>query len=191
MSWMAKLYETYENVSVNDDLNQNLEPYFHKREQCHIEIIIDDRGNFIRAKSLVKEIAYGNKKYWKGENTIIPITPKSLTGRTSGPAPYPLAEQIQYVASDYPDYGGVKKSYFNDYFELLNSWVESDAHCHFKVTAVAKYVSKGTVVRDLLQVGILFAYEENNNTLLINGHSRVQMILEERKNHPSQPCCML
>ncbi len=168
MSWMAKLYETYEAVSANDDLNKDLEPYFHKREQCHIEIIIDDQGNFIRAESLVKEIAYGNKKYWKGENTIIPVTPKSLTGRTSGPAPYPLAEQIQYIASDYPDYGGAKKSYFNDYIKLLNSWLGSGDNCHFKVTAIAKYVSKGTVVSDLLRVGVLFAYKENNSTLLIN-----------------------
>jgi len=167
MSWMAKLYETYEDVLVNDDLNKDLEPYFHKREQCHIEIIIDDNGNFIRAESLVKEISYGDKKYWKGENTIIPITPKSLTGRTSGAAPYPLAEQIQYIASDYPDYGGLKKSYFNSYFELLNSWVESDKYYHFKVDAVAKYVSKGTVVRDLLRVGILFAYKKDDSTTLI------------------------
>ncbi|MBW2642196.1 MAG: type I-C CRISPR-associated protein Cas8c/Csd1, partial [Deltaproteobacteria bacterium] len=168
MSWMAKLYETYENISENDDLNKEIEPYFHKKEQCHIEIIIDDHGNFIRAESLISEVAYGKQKYWKGEDTIIPITPKSLTGRTSGAAPYPLAEQIQYVAKDYPDYGGTKKSYFNKYFELLNSWAESDKYSHFKVAAVAKYVSKGKVVCDLLRVGILFAYEENNSTILIN-----------------------
>jgi CRISPR-associated protein Csd1 len=98
---------------------------------------------------------------WKGEDTVIPITPKSLTGRTSGAAPYPLAEQIQYVAKDYPDFGGVKKSYFEKYFKLLNSWSLSE-FTHFKVDAVAKYVAKGTVVRDLLKAGILFSYIPDN-----------------------------
>ena len=112
MSWLAKLYETYEAVSNVDELSESLEPYFHKNEQCHVEIVLDEEGNFQRAESLIHEVKYGKQTYWKGEDTVIPITPKSLTGRTSGAAPYPLAEQLQYVAKDYPDFGGAKKSYF-------------------------------------------------------------------------------
>jgi hypothetical protein len=36
MSWLAKLYETYEAVSNIDEFSESLEPYFHKKEQCHI-----------------------------------------------------------------------------------------------------------------------------------------------------------
>lgn len=121
MSWLEKLYETYEAVSNIDKLSESLEPYFHKKEQCHIEIVLDEESHFIRAEPLVHEVSYGKQTYWKGDDTVIPITPKSLTGRTRGAAPYPLAEQIQYVAKDYPDFGGAKKSYFEEYFELLNS----------------------------------------------------------------------
>lgn len=171
MSWLAKLYETYEAVSNIDEFSESLGPYFHKKEQCHIEIVLDGESNFIRADSLVKEVPYGTQKYWKGEDTVIPITPKSLTGRTSGAAPYPLAEQIQYVAKDYPDFGGVKKSYFEKYFKLLNSWSLSE-FTHFKVDAVAKYVAKGTVVRDLLKAGILFSYMNDGKKNLITNWSK-------------------
>jgi len=171
MSWLAKLYETYEAVSDNDGLNKSLEPYFHKNEQCHIEIVLDGDGDFIRAESLLHEVSYGKQSFWKGEKTLIPITPKSLTGRTSGPAPYPLAEQIQYVAKDYPDFGGVKKSYFKNYYELLASWTCSN-FTDPKIEAVAKYVAKGIVVQDLLKVGILLSCFEDGDEVLITNWSK-------------------
>lgn len=171
MSWLEKLYETYEAVSNIDELSKSLEPYFHKKEQCHIEIVLDGESHFKRAESLVHEVSYGKQTYWKGDDTVIPITPKSLTGRTRGAAPYPLAEQIQYVAKDYPDFGGAKESYFEEYFELLNSW-SSSGFTHFKVDAVAKYVAKGTVVRDLLKAGILFSYMDGAKETLITNWSK-------------------
>lgn len=171
MSWLKKLYETYEAVSNIDELRESLEPYFHKKEQCHIEIVLDEKGNFVRAEPLVHEVSYGKKTYWKGDDTVIPVTPESLTGRTSGAAPYPLAEQIQYVAKDYPNFGGTKKSYFEEYFKLLNSWSSSE-FTHFKVDAIAKYVAKGTVVRDLLKAGILFSYMNDGKKNLITNWSK-------------------
>ncbi|MFZ5764146.1 MAG: type I-C CRISPR-associated protein Cas8c/Csd1 [Thermodesulfobacteriota bacterium] len=171
MSWLARLYETYESVADNDQLNKTLEPYFHKKEQCHVEIVIDSDGKFIRAEPLLHEVVYGKQTFWKGEETIIPITPKSLTGRTSGPAPYPLAEQIQYVAKDYPKFGGEKESYFQKYYELLTSW-SSSQFTHPKIGAVVKYVTKGTVVQDLLNAGILFSYTNAGNKILITNWSK-------------------
>ena len=186
MSWLEKLYETYEAVSNIDELSKSLEPYFHKKEQCHIEIILDGEGHFKRAESLVHEVSYGKQTYWKGEDTVIPITPKSLTGRTRGAAPYPLAEQIQYVAKDYPDFGGAKKSYFEDYFKLLKSWSLSE-FSHFKVNAVAKYVAKGTVVHDLLKVGILFSYMNNGKETLITNWSKQGPYEEGSKKRLPKP----
>lgn len=186
MSWLEKLYETYEVVCNIDELSKSLEPYFHKKEQCHVEIVLDNEGKFIRAESLVKEVTYGNKKYWKGEDTLIPITPKSLTGRTRGAAPYPLAEQIQYVAKDYQDFGGVKESYFEEYFRLLNSWASSE-FSHFKINAVAKYVSEGTVISDLLNEGILFSFMDGDKETLITNWSKQGPHEENSKKKKPKP----
>ena len=187
MSWLEKLYETYEAVSNIDELSESLEPYFHKKEQCHIEIVLDGESNFIRAEALVHEVSYGKQTYWKGDDTVIPITPKSLTGRTRGAAPYPLAEQIQYVAKDYPDFGGAKKSYFEEYFELLNSWSSSE-FTHFKIDAIAKYVAKGTVVRDLLKAGILFSYmNDGKKTLTTNWSKQGPCEKGSKKKLPKPP----
>jgi CRISPR-associated protein Csd1 len=186
MSWLSKLYETYEAVSTNDDVNDSLEPFYHKYEQCHIEIILDGEGNFVRAESLVHEVTYGKQSYWKGKETLIPITPKSLTGRTSGPAPYPLAEQIQYVAKDYPDFGGTKESYFEKYYEILDSWAASQ-FTHPKIEAVRTYVAKGTVVQDLLYAGILFAYEDDGNKILINNWAKQGPFENDSKKKRAKP----
>ena len=75
------------------------------------------------------------------------------------------------MAKDYPDFGGAKESYFEEYFELLNSWSSSE-FTHFKVDAVAKYVAKGTVVRDLLKAGILFSYINDDKETLITNWSK-------------------
>lgn len=145
MSWIQKLYETYEQCASNPAfLNEKtpLLPICHVAQQAHIEIVIDDRGNFLRASSVSKEV------------TILPATEKSMTGRTSGIAPYPLCEKVQYCAGDYAKYGGLKKSYFAAYTELLESWCIS-RFSHPKAKAVFEYISKKTVVTDLIRENVL------------------------------------
>ncbi len=145
MSWIQKLYETYEQCASNPAfLNDKtpLLPISHVAQQAHIEIVIDGRGNFLRASSVPKEV------------TILPATEKSMTGRTSGGAPYPLCEKIQYCAGDYAKYGGLKKSHFADYTELLENWCASK-FSHPKAKAVFEYISKRTVVTDLIREHVL------------------------------------
>lgn len=167
MSWMAKLYETYNKALSDPDLPNYPAPYFHAEEGCHIEITIDDNGCFKSAKSLINEIKYGKKTNYKKTKTIIPITPKSLTGRTSGPAPYPLAEKIQYIAKDYASYGGVKAPYFLNYVNALEKWANHEKHSHWKVKAILKYVTKGAVIKDLVSVRQLFVTTSRGKPLLI------------------------
>lgn len=167
MSWMTKLYETYNQATENNNLSDRPDPYFHSREDCHIEITLDDNGCFKSAQSLIAKQIYGKKPVYTKSSTVIPITPKSLTGRTSGPAPYPLAEKIQYVAKDYRDYGGTKTSYFSNYIEELNKWAKDNQYSHWKVKAVLKYVEKGTVTKDLVNAGILFSFKKKGRQLLI------------------------
>ncbi len=167
MSWMTKLYDTYNKVVDDQSLPDRPDPYFHIKEGCHIEITIDDKGCFKSAQSLVTEKKYGKKTVYKKTSTVIPITPKSLTGRTSGPAPYPLTEKIQYVAKDYADYGGMKAYYFWHYVEQLEHWANSDKFSHWKVRAIFDYVIEGTVVKDLVEAGQLFVTENDEKPILI------------------------
>lgn len=145
MSWIQKLYETYEQCASNPAfLNDKIPllPISHVAQQAHIEIVIDGQGNFLRASSVPKEV------------TILPATEKSMTGRTSGVAPYPLCEKIQYCAGDYTKYGGLKKSHFAAYSELLESWCTS-RFSHLKAKAVFEYIGKETVVADLVHEHVL------------------------------------
>ncbi|MBV6467610.1 MAG: type I-C CRISPR-associated protein Cas8c/Csd1 [Candidatus Brocadia sp.] len=149
MSWIQKLYETYENCQpmigkVASDKEVPLLPICHTTNKAQIEIVIDYQGNFKRARIVPKNDA----------RTIIPCTEKSSGGRTSGEAPHPLSDKLQYVAKDYKDYGGDKKHYFEYYTAQLEQWCKSKNR-HHKAIAVLEYVKKGTVVKDLINAKIL------------------------------------
>ena len=143
MSCMQKLYWTYENIleqCVTDDA-EPLTPVGHTIQNAHIVIVIDGQGNFQTARVMPPKTAI-----------LLPAT-ESSENRTSGEAPHPLADKIQYVAKDYVDYGGEKKAYFDGYLKQLKAWCESP-FAHPKVQAVLNYVAKGRVVADLVEAGI-------------------------------------
>ena len=152
MNWIQSLYETYENCQnmigvVGDENDVPLLPICHTTQKAQIEITLDAKGNFRRARVLDKNEA----------RTIIPCTEKSAGGRTSGVAPHPLCDKLQYLAADYKKFGGEKDHYFASYMELLSAWVNSGAPQ--KVRAVYEYVQKGNVIGDLTANGVLFANE--------------------------------
>lgn len=148
MSWLTKLYETY-NSGMNLDLpdSEQLMPICHTLQNAHIKISIDGEGNFIRAEVLDKL------------QIILPATEKSA-GRSSGEAPHPLADKIQYIAKDYASYGGKKKSYYKGYQQGIENWCNSK-YAHPKVEAVKNYVEKGTVIKDLIDSKVLFVDESD------------------------------
>ncbi len=149
MSWIQKLYETYENCQSTIGISSNnnempLLPICHTTQKAQIEIVIDGDGNFRRARVIPRNEA----------RTIIPCT-ESSGGRTSGEAPHPLCDKLQYVAADYKKHGGDKSCYFDSYRDGLKKWCESK-HSHPKVEAVLKYIEKGNVIKDLIDTQILF-----------------------------------
>lgn len=151
MSWLAKLSETYENCLVMDlPETDRIMPVAHTLQNAHIHIVLDGDGHFKRASVLEKQ------------QIVLPATEKSA-GRTSGQAPHPLADKIQYVARDYPEYGGRKKSFFESYRRELADWCNSD-FSHPKAVAVLKYIEKGGVVADLVDASIFFL-DENKKLL--------------------------
>ena len=153
MSWMQKLYRTYESIleqGVIDD-TEPLTPVGHTIQNAHIVIVIDGQGNFQTARVMPPKTAI-----------LLPAT-ESSENRTSGEAPHPLADKIQYVAKDYADYGGEKKAYFEGYLKQLKAWCESP-FTHPKVQAVLKYVTRGQVVANLVEEGI-FQLDSDNKVL--------------------------
>lgn len=152
MSWLGKLYETYETgigLALPDD--EKLMPISHTLQNAHVNIVIDGEGNFIRASVLEKT------------QIVLPATENSA-GRSSGKAPHPLADKIQYVAKDYPKFGGRKKPYFVSYEKQLSEWCRS-SHSHPKAIAVYNYIKKGQVVEDLIKANVLYA--DKNHRLLL------------------------
>lgn len=146
MSWMQKLFETYEATIERHGVSTGgppLLPVGHTLQQAHVDIVLDQLGNFRRA-----DVS-------GGVETIIPAT-ESSAGRTTNESPHPLCDKIQYVAGDYgcDGYGGTKKSYFASYYDLLKRWFAEEPHP--KLRAVLTYVSKKRVVADLVAAGILY-----------------------------------
>jgi CRISPR-associated protein Csd1 len=142
MGWIQKLYETYELCAGAPQFEKEPPlPVSHAEQQAHIEIVLDQDGNFQRATSVAKE------------TTVVPATEGSA-GRTGRkPPPHPLCDKIQYCAADYQEFGGGKEPFFAEYMEQLRQWETFDPNP--KVHAVLTYVGKGTVVGDLVGAGEL------------------------------------
>ena len=162
MSWIQKLYDTYEQCQLAsspvtyDDVSILL-PISHTTQEAHLEITVDQDSNFSRAKVVPK-----------GESrTIVPCTEES-GGRTgSRPKPHPLCDKLQYVAKDFTEFGGLVTSGYNknpkepfaEYEKLLSAWCESQ-YSHPKAMKVLEYIRKGTVIKDLVDHGVLLATDE-------------------------------
>lgn len=143
MSWMQKLYRTYDAIVSENlaDENNPLTPIGHTSQTAHIVIVLDAQGNFKRARLMPPK-----------KTIMLPVTEES-ENRTSGEAPHPFADKLQYVAKDYSDFGGEKKAYFDGYLKQLQEWCDSP-FSHPKVQAVLNYVRKGHVMADLVNEGI-------------------------------------
>lgn len=156
MSWIQKLYDTYENCQVHiGDVNDKMPllPICHTPQNIQIEIAVDVEGNFVKAGVVTSN-----------HTTIIPCTEESGGRAGTRPACHPLCDKLQYVAGDFLKFGGeVTSGYaakpddpFNNYLYLLSKWCSS-AYGHPKAKSILKYVQKKQLIEDLLVVGVLIA----------------------------------
>ncbi len=145
MSWIQKLYETYEQCKGREPPGSaTLMPISHTPQQAHVEITLDADGSFKGARIVQKE------------ETVIPATEKSAGRTGKAPPPHPLCDKVQYCAADYPEFGGGKPSFYSEYETQLATWCDSP-NSHPKAKAVLAYVSKGHVVADLVKEKVLHA----------------------------------
>lgn len=152
MTWLTTLYKTYDELEkLNDTLlfEQQVMPICHTPQTAHIHIVINNQGEFVRAEVLEKT------------QVVLPATEQSA-GRSSGLCAHALADKIQYVAKDYADFGGIKKSGFELYQVQLKAWCDSE-HSHPAVRAVYQYIDRGLVVADLIAEKVL--HEQDGHLL--------------------------
>lgn len=153
MSWIQKLYETYErNAGHEPDGSELLMPICHTTQQVQIEIVLDADGAFKRATVLDKNAC----------NTMIPCSEESGGRAGSKPAHHPLCDKLQYVAADFLDFGGDVTSGFakqpvepyQKFLAALQAWAASD-YGHPKFNAILRYVEHGHIVSDLMCAAVL------------------------------------
>lgn len=156
MSWLQRLYQTYEEASQNQDImvqEASLMPYYHVKQNVQIIVTIDKQGNFTKAEICRDDGERGTGKV-KSHQLVIPATNESAN-RTSGAVAHPLSDKLQYVAKDFFDYAvGAKQDNYPLYEQELSRWCESE-FAHTKAQAVLNYVQKGTLVRDLINAKVL------------------------------------
>lgn len=152
MGLLQRAVETYDAnealVGIYREGHEPLAPVGHTLTSAGIEITLDRDGNF-----------QSGRKVDKSEPKILlPVTEESA-GRTSGPVPHPLCEQLKYVASKREKEHGL-------YLEQLRSWAESrDAHPF--LGPILAYVEGGTVLSDLTNYGVLADGNHYDEKLLI------------------------
>ena len=154
MSWTDELYKVYEQQCKNEKMGEIvLLPVAHSTANAQIEVSLKADGTFDSAKALSKE---------DGLNTIIPVTEDS-GARANGISPMPFADKLIYIAGDYSNYVGGKKSdnsaYFKAYIEQLERWKNS-SHSHPSVNAIYSYLTQKTLMKDLVDENILKVNEE-------------------------------
>jgi CRISPR-associated protein Csd1 len=163
---MQKLYDTYNHCAAwvgEYDLKRGkrpLAPLCHIAINAHVEVTLDEDGNIQGARPITNQ---------NDMTTIIPATEDSAS-KTSGIAPHPLIDKLQYVAGDFIECGGtLPKTYQGEgkkkkdpkqiheaYCNELREWCNNAQFSHPKARAVLKYIEKGTLVKDLARYGILY-----------------------------------
>lgn len=158
MTWINDLYETYEEnedqvgkTFIRNNQKFSLLPIGHVYRKVQIEVTVTQDGEFFTARVLGKD----------EEMTMIPVTEKSA-GRTSSPIPHPLHDGLKYVAKDFETYVDVKKKKDKEtenalYLKQLAKYAEKND----KMKAIFVYLSKGTLIKDLVDHKILFLDEKN------------------------------
>jgi CRISPR-associated protein Csd1 len=156
VSWIQKLVETYDAcIGRPQFADRPLVPIDHVEQNAHIEIAIDENGNFLRAAVVQKE------------PTLIPVTEKSA-GRTSGAMAHPLSDKIRYVAT------GFSSADHELYLKQIGDWSENSSNSTLQ--AIEKYVRRGSLANDLVNAGI--------TTRLNNGSWKKSWSKEELKDAP-------
>lgn len=154
MGYLQALYETYnshldkvgevETKPMKDSVVEYmLLPVSHTTQTAHIEMTIGIDGTLLDAE--VKKVS-----------TILPFTEESGARAGANYVPHVVHDKLMFVAGDYAHYTGEeeKAACYDRYIEQLGEWCASSFR-HPHIEAIYQYVKKGTVIRDLVEKGLL------------------------------------
>lgn len=153
MSWLSVLSTTYDNLvnspSLLKSCSMPLAPPGHTVQTAHAEVVIDENGNFLRARALNKSEAL----------TILPCTASSST-RSSNDCPHLLYDTLDYLS-----YKVGKDNRHNKYIQQLKKWCETE-NCPKEVLSIYKYIIGETLFSDLSEKSklITFKIEKDGST---------------------------
>lgn len=161
MNWIKELCDLYDknkHLAGKIKIGRYQEPLillpiFHTTVKAQITAAINEEGEFVGAEEVSEEDSI----------TIIPVTEKSAS-RTASPVPHPLCDNLKYIAGDYMKYVILNKGkdtshIYQMYMKQLEKWVKSP-FAHPKAIAIWKYLTKESLMKDLIFTGILKADEE-------------------------------
>lgn len=170
MSWVEELERVYDICEGKHDGVEAPVIMFHFLDKAHITISLNKNGT-IPTTGFAETVS----EVGTDAEIIVPITEESGAKSGSGSQPRPLFDEIQYLAGDcYNFFPNVQESFFQDYISNLKEWAESD-YCTEEVRAVYKYLSKGTLLQDLIDCHF------------INTDSNGKIPLENKKGKKSKP----
>ncbi|HFC8542618.1 TPA: type I-C CRISPR-associated protein Cas8c/Csd1 [Neisseria weaveri] len=188
MSWMQKLYRTYEFAQTQGLDDEELALPFHIPKAVHLKIVLNDKAELVRAER------FDGKK-----QVPIQVTEKSSKRSGSTIASYALHDNLQYIAKTAGQYltieylskiaekdNGKKwkaflsgsdeekhkfadtekvkyESCFEFYEQQLSDWVEFSNLPELRI--VLRYVQKGSLIEDLIEKEY-FSFEDK---ILLSG----------------------
>ncbi len=183
MSWMKKLYLTYEYVQEQGLDDEDLALPFHMSKAVHLKVILNDKAELV-----------GFERFEGKKQVPIQVTEKSSKRTGSTIAPYALHDGLQYIAKTSEKYltteyfskvaekekgnkwkgflsgsDEVKQKFvdaekakyrecFLFYEKQLSAWVEANHLQEIKI--VLQYIQKGSLIEDLLEKKV-FTLENN------------------------------
>lgn len=185
MSWMQKLYRTYEYVQEKGLDDEDLALPFHMSKAVHLRVVLNDKAELVHAESIKRQlpIQAPENVLNKAGSTIAPSAlHDSLKYIAKTAEKYLTIEYISEVAKKKaPQKGGKKwqeflvgsedkkrqfldkqkqeyKESFIAYEEQLFNWVEFSNLPELKI--VLQYIQKGSLIEDLLAKQI-FSFKDN------------------------------
>lgn len=151
MGLMKQAYDTYcamekQYVGVYGEANEPLVPVSHQIAKADLEITLDSEGNLLDARQVDPIEAA----------TIIPVTEQSA-GRTGDTCcAHPLCDQLRFFSPRYP-------AKYEAYLTQLHRW-EGSPYSHPKLSAIAGYVEKGSILEDMSRLGLISLDEKGMPT---------------------------
>ena len=185
MSWIQKLYQTYEYVQEQGLDDEDLALPFHMSKAVHLRVVLNDKAELVHAESIKRQlpIQAPENVLNKAGSTIAPSAlHDSLKYIAKTAEKYLTIEYISEVAKKRaPQKGGKKwqeflvgsedkkrqfldkqkqeyKESFIAYEEQLFNWVQFSNLPELKI--VLQYIQKGSLIEDLLAKQI-FSFKDN------------------------------